>query len=360
MNVRTERGARSRPGILQLTAAPLCAAALALAWIGAPAEVVAAPAATPAQTSQPASRLQRLAPDFAARAERARKAAAAEPQLAARAEISQLAALLERATEVEADRVELARKLAALEQRLAAAVSEEAAAERAHLAAQRERAGADQAAAEQAEAEHVFAALANGRSDEMERSQAFLLRRARLLLSAANALGADSLPLSAASQRLDAVRAAPPAQRFRLTSQAHGLAALALGTARRHAAAVSPAERLDLRARASERGFEVDDTPEGLTLRLPSAFARADTHLRASEQRRLQLLSEVLPAYPHGGLRIACGGAGLVRARQSSALQILGATAEQRARLIADPVAGALPEGDDALLIVLPAYATPH
>jgi len=89
---------------------------------------------------------------------------------------------------------------------------------------------------------------------------------------------------------------------------------------------------------------------------LPGAFAAGETRLRPVQQRRLQLLSDVLPAFPQGGVRIACGASsGLEQARAASVIQLLGAAPDQRARLSGDAAAGV--PATDELLVVLPAYA---
>ena len=176
--------------------------------------------AQPAQSAalEPAERahVARLAPDFLARAERARERARAAEDPEAVAEHAACADVLLEAARVEAARIELARQLAAEELRRDAALRA--------LAAERYRALAR-------ESEAVLARAASdpatgiGTQSAREASAAELTRRARLQLAAARVLGADATELEKAERQVRRVDARPAEARAALELAERVLAA---------------------------------------------------------------------------------------------------------------------------------------
>jgi hypothetical protein len=212
---------------------------------------------------------------------------------------------------------------------------------------------------ERAEAGQVFAALAANKRPtraDSERIANFLARRAQARLSAAIALGATGPTRSEAETRLTAALASGNSERVALGRVALLAAERALGAARQQTVQASAEQTRDLLARARERGFSAESSARGVSIHVTPPFA-AGPEL----QRRLQLLSEILPAFPHGPIRIACqaGSASgaelaLARARAARMLEVFAHTTE-RARLVVEAPAG---ETSD-LQLNLPAYLEP-
>jgi hypothetical protein len=129
---------------------------------------------------------------------------------------------------------------------------------------------------------------------------------------------------------------------LRFAEQALRLAERALGAARKYGSPPGSAQASDLVERARERGFSAEVNAAGVLIRGANAFAAVGLGPRPEMQRRLQLLRELLPAYPHGSIRIACSARGtsgadveLARARASHLVDFL-AQAVERARLQVD------------------------
>jgi hypothetical protein len=80
----------------------------------------------------------------------------------------------------------------------------------------------------------------------------------------------------------------------------------ALGAARQRKGEPDRNQVLDLVARLRERGLAVELGEQGAHVRIPDAFAAGSREPRTVVLRRLQLLRDVLPAYPHGELRLVC------------------------------------------------------
>jgi hypothetical protein len=271
------------------------------------------------------------------------------------------------------------RTIAGLEQRMAAAVTGRAVAERARLAAESQAERLAAAERERGEAERGFAGIAAGRAVQRVGSGAgllnegeiagFLLRRAEGRLAAAIALGGggheyeheyvhahahdhdhehaqeqeqEQAVLGEARARLALALGAGPGKRLRLAEQALGLAERALGAARTYGSPPGPAQALDLLERARERGFNAEVSAAGVLIRGANAFVATGVGPTPAMQRRLQLLRESLPAYPHGSIQIACSATGssrteleLARARASRLVDFLAQSVE-RARLQLD------------------------
>jgi hypothetical protein len=347
----------------------VCLTLAAAGWAAACAAPSAEQATTVPQATAQSGRVATLAPDLAARAERARRAAAEQSTPDARRDALRRAGLLEEAAAAEADRVELEREFEQVEQRMAEAEAQRAAAQRARLQAERERVLAESAERERADAEQVFRALQEPEASSKPRSPAdseriasFLTRRAQTRLAAAIALGGLGPERSAAETQLAAALAAGAAARAKariaLARAALLAAERALGAARAQSAQTNALQTRDLLARARERGFSAESSTRGVLIHLATPFSAGHAEPRSDLRARLQLLSELLSAFPAGPIRIVCqaGAASgpelaLARARTARVLELFAQTSE-RTRLIADEPAAASPE----LQLNLPAY----
>ena len=210
-----------------------------------------------------------------------------------------------------------------------------------------------------------LSAAADGGPPDAAEVAAFLLRRAELLLAAASALGAPVAELGEAERRVAAAQAAEGlkgAGRLQRAEQAHAAALRVLGAARNARPAVA-AQAADLLARAHERGFSAESRADGILIRVAGAFAPGQSELRPDEVRRLQLLRELLAAFPHGPILIACSadapgaaGRGLAGTRARRALEQL-APGLSRDRLRAEETSDPSPPAE--LRVRLPGYAAP-
>jgi hypothetical protein len=288
------------------------------------------------------ARAHEVAPDYVARVRAAQAAATAERMPAARDEQQKRVSFLTGAALAEAERLALVRQVDGCEQRIAvarAARAEEEQASRELSGEQRRAAAAQQ---ERADAEWVFAALAQGLGDkpaDRDRIAGFLLRRARALLAAARALGADAGELGRADQKLTAAVGGNVAR----ARAALAGAARALGSARSRMPEPSAAERADLSESLRERGFTPHVGADGLQIELAAA-GRAHT----DTPRQLAGLAELLPAFPHGAIGLTC-------AHPTSPAQcgaLAGFAPPERARVQLQPAAPALP----GIRLALPAY----
>ena len=310
-------------------------------------------------------------PDLAARAVRARADAAHASRAAVRAEHLRRAQRLEVAARAEADRIELERTAALLEQRLAAAIERRAtraAAERAK-AATRARAAAN--AQQQRDAQAAFAALcapagprlrAAGSPHDSSALAQFVLRRATARLAAARILAPQLPELAAADDALRVAAAARGSDTLELAQQSLRLAERALGAARLTHAPASAAQARDLAQNARERGFDAQLLSSGVEVRAAGAWQGHARVVSSQVERQLRLLRDVLPAYPHGAVRIACSAdsdaapaLALARVRASGLRDYL-ATALPPARLeVAEPWVSA--DGAGELRLSFGAYA---
>jgi hypothetical protein len=189
--IALSRGARAGMSAVLLGSLAACAGAR-------PAVKAADVAAAEGQalTSAQLDRLQALAPDYLARAERAERRASESATAESASEHHACAQLLLEAAQAEADRVELERQLLAEELRRDLVLRELAREEYARVAL--EQAG-QAALAEPAEPD----AVARTRSPEAQRMAAeAYIRRARLSLAAARVLGAEPGALASAERRV--------------------------------------------------------------------------------------------------------------------------------------------------------------
>jgi len=266
----------------------------------------AASAPPPLAASPELAAARALAPDYVARVREAQRALEREQRPQVRVELARLVALSTSAARAEAERIALLRSADALEQRIARAVSERAALERALDALTRERALTQAAQSQRAEAVWALGALSHGATGPGDRDRIWEVcaRRAQALLAAASALGLTGAPLDDAELQLTAARTAKLPLRVHKARQALASAYAALGAARvqgARAEGASEAERRDLLARVLELGLGARVTAEALQI-------EADLRGPAQVAGRLALLAELLPAFPHGAVSVACGG----------------------------------------------------
>lgn len=291
-------------------------------------------------------RARQLAPDYAVSVDGAWQAAERAPTPQAREAQLRRVQWLALAAQAEAERVATLRQAPAFEARLEQATLARARAERQRLALERARVLERASAAEQREARWVFAALARdavARPEPRDRAWEFLVRRAQALCSAARALGAPAADLNQVDLQLTAARTAAPAARVREARRALSAAQRALGLARA-AREPGPAERRDLRERLQERGFVLHDR----ALLVIELGAAGPSGAAARElMRRVSLLDDLLPAFPHGPIVLSCAP------RAGCAPSWFGSGLRERVRIeeaVSEPA-------DQVVRVALPAYA---
>jgi len=249
-----------------------------------------------------------LAPDFVARVREAQLAADRESSAEGRSEQLRRLQYLTTAARAEAERIALLRKAETYEQRIAEATGRRAALERESSAQAQARALEQAAAQERDDAHWALSALARAAplsAAERDRLWEFCTRRAQALVAAAAALGAPAEPITRAELQLTAARTAKLPERVSKARQALSAAYSALGTARARRDAPSTAEHRDLLARVHELGLVAHADERGLTLdgELPRSAGSRESGVR------LALLAELLAAFPHGPVSLACGAA---------------------------------------------------
>jgi hypothetical protein len=316
------------------------------------------------------ARIAMLARDMLARAERAQSDARAAVG-DARVDHQTRADLLLAAAATEADRVVLLRRAAALEAEAQAAdrtrvFNEQATVE---LRAQLQRARS--AALATQEAIGVFTEVAaeeRPRRPVAEqaaahaRASTFFLKRARLTLAVALALGAAAPCVATAQRELEAAVKLEAAHREALPAAQHALGAayLALGNARQQEALPGPDMAADLAARVTELGLSAVRGPTGVVITVAGAFVSGGSDVLPTQRRRLVLLALLLSAYPHGFVVIApgSGSAGSERLAQrragSARALLLPGPGLPRLKVPAEAAVGVAP---DDLTLILPAYA---
>jgi hypothetical protein len=334
----------------------------------APAQIRSSPPSA-AVGNEPSRSDEKLAPDFAARAETAARLAARETRPDARRDLSRRAQLLAAATADEAERIRLERRVQQLETRLTDALAARASYERAKLEAERTSLRTHAAQSARSTAEHAFAWLAGERKQAggLDAAQVadFLSERAEALLAAAVAIAgeAESAAQIEAQAKLAEARAARGSQDERVHKAEHALtlAARALGDARQRSDRDSPAQTLDLLERARERGLSAEGNAEGVTIHVANGCAVEPSSLSTPLLRRLQLLRDVLSSFPRAGIHLGCANlAGshaqpsLARTRAAHWLTWF-AENNTRARFSADASSSAEP---GALQIVFSGYVS--
>ncbi len=291
---------------------------------------------------------RREAPDLYARAELARREAeraqARGDREAAQDHATRARLLLEAAI-VEAERIALeGERLEAL--RIAdEAATAAAAAEQARHELERERVHARAAALARAQMQEAWAQAAQEearrfrrRSAELtaaRRRAALALRdRARLVLAAARALGADAAQVEQVAATLPRPDG-DPAQALEQAEQAYRAALAVLGAARA-THPVDEAVRASFLADAREHGFDAELRPEAAVLSLP----------RRPTTAQLRALAALTAAYPHGPLRLRGPSASSLRARLVTA-----GVPSERLEVV---------RGSQKLELALPAYGAPR
>jgi outer membrane protein OmpA-like peptidoglycan-associated protein len=203
------------------------------------------------------------------------------------------------------------------------------------LAAASERQRLAAAVAERAEAERVFKALAQPNAAPNAADDArFLWRRAEARFAAAVALNADAAERIDRATQLSAALSASPSKRATSepAQQALRSAERALGAARKLSSPASPEQAGDLVQCASERGFDAVSEADGVVVSSRNAFVPGRVDTQAQMRRRLQLLRDLLVAYPHGVIRVACSANG----SSASALALARTRAARTAAFLAD------------------------
>jgi hypothetical protein len=254
----------------------------------------------------------------------------------------------------EADRITLTRQLTSYERRIERAELARAALERASRERERERVREQAAAQERSEAQWVFSLLQRSAgqalpSAERDRVWTFLVRRSQAVLAAARSLGADKRLMDDAELQLTAARTARLPDRVANARAALLRADAALGSARAQASEASATERADLVQRLAERGF----TPRGPELG-PIAIDLLPASAPHGMRERFALLTELLPAFPHGAIVLGCGGpSALTGGSGCDSAQVL--VQRERARVQWQARPPELPTG--AIRLILPGYA---
>lgn len=264
---------------------------------------------------------RREAPDLVAQAERA----AEDAQRAERAGDTEAAQdhatrarLLYEAAVVEAERAQADRRRLEVthetEEATQAAVRADE--QRAAIEVREQRANAAEVAREQmerafAQAEQDETRRLRRRSTEVDRARteaaAALRERARLVLSAARALGAEDAAIATVEIRASG----NPIEQILAANRAHAQALEVLGEARR-AHPVDDASRDALLAAVRERSFETRLEPRGVIVEGVTAA-------------RTNVLAELVSAHPHGPVEVRGRGA----ARIASGLTRAGAAEER-------------------------------
>jgi hypothetical protein len=141
--------------------------------------------------------------------------------------------------------------------------------------------------------------------------------------------------------------------RVAASQQALLAATRALGAARFAAGPARPAQTRELVERLKERGFEAEASDQGTAIDVNAAFDPTAREPRPEQQRKLQLLIDLLPGFPHGSIALACGGAGKLALERSERLRASFARSVDRSRLttLSAPIAA------HALRVVWTAYA---
>ena len=313
-------------------------------------------------TSSDAERARRLAPDLVARAEQQRAEAtrlleAGEPLVWQ--DHATAARLWLDAAIVEAQRVELEERRLSLE-----AETEQADESFARLTAERRELEAEARRQQAAEVARQVAerVLADGGPDGQgrrtpsaeTRRQAIdvLSTRARLLLAAAQAMGATPTAVAPIEQLLAQAVAqrGVPGQALVLADRALQQSQLLLGQVRRNRPGATPEETATLVAEARELGWSAEHLERGLTVRMRST------------PPSLVRVASLIQAHPHGPVGMQtyapAARADAARARAQRIIQGLVAAGVPAERLtISEPLPSVRSEDNTAIEIVFPAYS---
>ena len=315
------------------------------------------------------------APDIWAQADRARQEAEEAQRSGdsrAAADHATRARLLLAAAIAEADRLEVEERRLEMEEQ-ARALEEQTSRDvtaRLELQAEMGRRASARVAAQQAAMAFQRAAEDEGRryratNDERARlhreAADILLRRATLVLSAAEAMGATP---ARAAQVTDVIEEAEqtdePALRMQRAHDAVRGAFVALGEARASREGPAPDEIAALREAASQAGFTVEQDDRGVVVRADGIFAGRAARPSPAARRRLAQLAAIVAAHPHGPVQVHSFVPGAALRRQADARAATVATELATEHVPRDRL---LPEGviepgedQDAIWLVFVAY----
>lgn len=336
------------------------------------------PAATTERFSAPEAQAAReRAPDMYAAAQRAREQAEqarARGDERAAQDHDTRARLLLSAAIAESDRLELEERRLELEAR--ATELEEQAARDAHarveIDAEMERRAAARVAAheaslafERAEEDEPrrYRAQADERTRMHREAADVLLQRARLLSSAAEAMGAGAERIRAVTDAIEETeRIDDPERRLGAAQDALFGALAAIGEARAASEGPSADESAALLSQAREMGLEVQQRDRGLTVVIEGAFrGTAGTRLRGSAGGTLEKVAALLEAHPHGPVQVHGFGVGraarrVADARANAVVQALVRAGASRDRLSPEGVVDVEPDAAGSAEVVLNAY----
>ncbi len=278
-----------------------------------------------------ASGARALAPRLFARASRARDEAArarARGEQTAASDYEMSAGLFLDAALAEAEQTRLERRRAAAERRAAKALERQAEHQRVRLSVEAEIARLEAARVARQEARRVFqqdgrhTGQTNGRKDRQQlaedrkRAADFLLKRARLMLAAAVAMGARSQDIQGAERAIEQAEAEAAGTSARGISasvsraeRALAAAEQTLGAARAQYPGPNHDEIAALVSAAEERGLACERLDRGVVVTLADVFAAGTSRLSSQGKRKLQQLAALVRAHPHGPVRIRLGSA---------------------------------------------------
>jgi len=312
-----------------------------------------------------------LAPDLAARVDRARADARAADDDGARCDHEQRAELWEVAALSEAKRIRLAREREAILRDVEAIETQRAADEerRAEIARDVQREQAVRVARNEAARVFAEATEDEGRrrggdaartAVRREATQA-LLERASAIVAAAAALGAPESSVEAATRAIDGARRANDGSAASVVSaqRAWSLAQTSLGEARKRKGAPTVEERASLFEALANAGFVAEMLDEGVAIWLPSAFPPGRRDVSKGEAAVLSALGAVLTAHPHGPIQVQARVASV--AQRAGAAKLLDRVTKalggvDPARVVRDVLVASADQVGIEVRVILPAY----
>lgn len=270
------------------------------------------------------------APDMWASADRARQEAEEAQQrgdASAAADHATRARLLLAAAIAESDRLVVEERRLAMEEQVRG-IEEQAARDvsaRLEIQADMGRRASARVAAQQAAMAFQRAAEDESRryratTDErarMHREAAdILLRRATLLLSAAQAMEASEARVAQVTDLIEeSERADDAALRLQRAEEAVRGALIVLGEARRAREGPTTDEVSALREAATQAGFEIEQLDRGLVVRFEGAFVGRAAQPGPAARRRIEQLAALVAAHPHGPVQVNAFGSGAAARR---------------------------------------------
>jgi hypothetical protein len=205
---------------------------------------------------------------------------------------------------------------------------------------------------------------------EMRRAALAIRERARLLIAAAAAMGAETVVLARAEELAGLSAGNGNSQQaLELAEQAHEAARDALANARRTHPAPTREEIASLLEAAREAELSVMRFERGLGLELGQVFRGTTTQPLPGSERRIARIASLLRMHPHGAISIEVDVPGmgesatrLSRARGEWARRALvsAGVAAERIQVREPGASMASAEAADRLRIVLVAYVDPR